>query len=151
LEHLVTGPGIMRRAAELGLEIASPAALFADDADGPLVAMRRHVEQALVVVLTAAVVSYEPETIVLGGRIGRSMAAHLGELGDALRQIVPSSPPVVLAQLDDLSGALGAVVAALHRVYLGLGLSQRDLVRVPHPRELGLVVSDDTPAAPLAR
>jgi predicted NBD/HSP70 family sugar kinase len=141
LEHLVTGPGIMRRAAELGMEISSPAALFADDADGQLVAMRHHVEQALLVVLTAAVVSYEPETIVLGGRIARALGGHLEELGEALRQIVPSAPPVVPAQLDDLSGALGAVVAALHRVYLGLGLSEQDLVRVPPPRDLGLVAA----------
>lgn len=146
LEHLVTGPGIMRRAAELGLDIASPAALFADDADGQLVAMRRHVEQALLVVLTAAVVSYEPETIVLGGRIARALEAHLQGLGEALRRIVPSAPPVVPAQLDDLSGALGAVVAALHRVYLGLGLGEQDLVRVPRTRDLGIAVSDG-PAA----
>jgi predicted NBD/HSP70 family sugar kinase len=148
LEHLVTGPGIMRRAAELGVEISSPAALFADDADGQLVAMRRHVEQALLVVLTAAVVSYEPEMIVLGGRIGRSLAARLEELGDALRQTVPSAPLVVPAQLNDLSGALGAVVAALHRLYLGLGLSDHDLVRVPRPRDLGLVSSAADPASP---
>jgi predicted NBD/HSP70 family sugar kinase len=146
LEHLVTGPGIMRRAAELGIEISSPAALFADDADGQLVAMRRHVEQALLIVLTAAVVSYEPDTIVLGGRIGRSLAARLEDLGDALRQTVPSAPPVVPAQLNDLSGALGAVVAALHRLYLGLGLGQQDLVRVPRPRDLGLVGSATEPA-----
>jgi predicted NBD/HSP70 family sugar kinase len=143
LEHLVTGPGIMRRAAELGLDISSPAALFQDDADGPLIAMRRHVEQALLVVLTAAVVSYEPDTIVLGGRIARSMTPQLAELGEALLRIVPSGPPVVPAQLNDLSGALGAVVAALHRVYLSLGLNEQDLVRVPRPRDLGLAVSDE--------
>ena len=146
LEHLVTGPGIMRRAAELGLDISSPAALFAADADGQLVAMRRHVEQALLIVLTAAVVSYEPDTIVLGGRIGRSLNAQLEELSEALRRIVPSAPPIVPAQLNDLSGALGAVVAALHRVYLGLGLGQQDLVRVPRPRDLGLAISDESPA-----
>jgi predicted NBD/HSP70 family sugar kinase len=148
LEHLVTGPGIMRRAAELGVQISSPAALFAEDADGQLVAMRRHVEQALLVVLTAAVVSYEPETIVLGGRIARALGTHLEELGEALRHIVPSAPLVVPAQLDDLSGALGAVVAALHRVYLGLGLSQQDLVRVPPPRDLGFALSDDGSTPP---
>jgi predicted NBD/HSP70 family sugar kinase len=141
LEHLVTGPGIMRRAAELGLAIDSPAALFADDAAPQLVAMRRHVEQAMLVVLTAAVVSYEPDTIVLGGGIARSLAPGLEQLGDALRQIVRSAPPVVHAQLHDLSGALGAMVAALHRVYLGLGLAEEDLVRVPSPRDLGLVAT----------
>jgi predicted NBD/HSP70 family sugar kinase len=150
LEHLVTGPGIMRRAAELGLDIASPAALFHDDADGQLIAMRRHVEQALLVVLTAAVVSYEPDIIVLGGRIARSMTPHLMELGEALRRIVPSGPPVVPAQLNDLSGALGAVVAALHRVYLGLGLSEQDLVRVPRSRDLGLAISEE-PATQMHR
>ncbi|WP_104525429.1 ROK family transcriptional regulator [Blastococcus atacamensis] len=142
LEHLVTGSGIMRRAAELGMDIASPAALFAEDADGQLVAMRRHVEHALLVVLTAAVVSYEPDMIVLGGRIGRSLTPHLPELRENLRRIVPSAPPVVPAQLSDLSGALGAAVAALHRVYLGLGLADHDLVGVPSPRALGSAVGD---------
>lgn len=147
LEHLVTGPGIMRRAAELGLDIPSPAALFLDDADGQLIAMRRHVEQALLVVLTAAVVSYEPDMIVLGGRIARSMTRRLAGLGEELRRIVPSAPPVVPAELNDLSGALGAVVAALHRVYLSLGVSEQDLVRVPRPRDLGLAPADEPAAA----
>ena len=58
------------------------------------------------------------------------------------RDTTSPAPPVVRAQLNDLSGALGAVVAALHRVYLGLGLGQQDLVRVPRPRDLGFAVSD---------
>lgn len=137
LEHLVTGPGIMRRAAELGRELTSPTELFAADADDQLVAMRRHVEQAMLIALTAAVVSYEPEIIVLGGGVARSLTPRLEGLGEALRRITPAAPPLVPAQLHDLSGALGAVVAALHRVYLDLGLGQHDLVRVPRPRDLG--------------
>jgi predicted NBD/HSP70 family sugar kinase len=146
LEHMVTGPGIMRRAAELGLDLSSPAALFREDADAPVVAMRLHVEQALLIVLTAAVVSYEPDIIVIGGGIAQSLAPSIDRLGTAVGQILRSAPPVVAAQLDDLSGALGAAVAALHRIYRELGVAEEDLTRIPNP---GVPDSSSAAAPPL--
>ncbi len=46
LEHLVTGFGIMRRAAELGIELSSPADLFGP-LSGTLADLRRQFEHGL--------------------------------------------------------------------------------------------------------
>lgn len=146
LEHMVTGPGILRRAAEHGLDLLSPADLFSADAAPRVQAMRAQVEQALVLVLTAAVVSYEPDVIVLGGGIAHSLGSSVGRLATAVHGILRSAPPVVLAELGDLSGALGAAVAALHRIYAGFGVAPTDLRRIPHPRVFEasrLVEADD--------
>jgi predicted NBD/HSP70 family sugar kinase len=134
LEQLVTGRGITRRAAELGHPVSSPAEIFATDAAPQLVALRRHLEQALLVVLTTAVVSYEPDVVVIGGGIAGSLAPGLPQLTAELTRVVGCAPPVVIAELQDMSGAFGAVVAALHGVYVELGLAPEDLTRVPRRR-----------------
>jgi predicted NBD/HSP70 family sugar kinase len=98
LEQLISGPGILHRTRELGLRFDNPADVFRS-ADPRLAPVKQQVQQALLVVLTAAVVAYEPE-------------------------------------LGDLSGALGAVVAALHTAYRRLGLADLDLTEVPRPDAL---------------
>ncbi|SDZ00037.1 Sugar kinase of the NBD/HSP70 family, may contain an N-terminal HTH domain [Micromonospora pattaloongensis] len=129
LEQLISGPGILSRSRELGLHFDNPADVFRST-DPRLVAVRQHVEQALLIVLTAAVVAYEPEVIVLGGGISHALEPE--RLGARLRDILPAAPGVQSAELGDLSGALGAVVAALHTAYGRLGLADSDLAHVPH-------------------
>jgi predicted NBD/HSP70 family sugar kinase len=131
LEQLISGPGILSRTRELGLGFDNPADVFRST-DPRLASVKQQVEQALLVVLTAAVVAYEPEVIVLGGGISHALEPELGRLGSRLREIVAAAPAVQSAQLGDLSGALGAVVAALHTVYRRLGLADLDLAQVPH-------------------
>ncbi|MFJ6151386.1 ROK family transcriptional regulator [Micromonospora profundi] len=131
LEQIITGPGILARARDLGLPFDNAADVF-HSTDPRLVPVKQYVEQALLIILTAAVVAYEPEVIVLGGGISHALTPDLGRLGSRLREIVPSAPAVVQsAELGDLSGALGAVVAALHNAYGRLGLAEADLAHVP--------------------
>lgn len=133
LEQLISGPGILNRTRELGLHLDNPADVFRST-DPRLIAVKQHVEQALLIILTAAVVAYEPEVIVLGG--GISHALEPDRLGSRLREILPAAPCIQSAELGDLSGALGAVVAALHTAYGRLGLADVDLAHVPHPDAL---------------
>jgi predicted NBD/HSP70 family sugar kinase len=135
LEQLISGPGILHRTRELGLRFDNPADVFRS-ADPRLAPVKQQVQQALLVVLTAAVVAYEPEVIVLGGGISHALEPDLGQLGSRLREIMPAAPPVHSAELGDLSGALGAVVAALHTAYRRLGLADLDLTEVPRPDAL---------------
>ncbi|WP_280175088.1 ROK family transcriptional regulator [Micromonospora cremea] len=131
LEQIITGPGILARARDLGLPFDNPADVF-HSKDSRLVPVKQYVEQALLIILTAAVVAYEPEVIVLGGGISHALKPDLGRLGGRLREIVPAAAAVVhSAELGDLSGALGAVVAALHTAYGRLGLAELDLAHVP--------------------
>jgi predicted NBD/HSP70 family sugar kinase len=131
LENLVTGPGIVRRAAEAGVKLYEPAELFAPDATPAVDALRGQFDQALHIVLTAITVSCEPEIIVLGGGIAKSLASSLSRYEDALRQNLRSSPRLVLSELGDMSGAIGASVAGLHRAYLELGVAPDALSSLP--------------------
>lgn len=132
LEHLVTGGGILRRAAEAGIELSEPHELFAEDAGPALQALRAHFDQALLIVLTATTVSCDPQTIVLGGGIANSLASTLDRYQLALEQNLRVSPTLAPAELGDFSGSVGAVVAALHGVYEGLGVHEDTFVRLPH-------------------
>jgi len=143
LEHMVTGTGITRRAAEAGIELRSPADLFADDVDGALLALRGHFDHALLIVLTAIAVSCEPETIVLGGGIAKSLTGNLDRYQLALEQNLRMSPRLVPAQLGDFSGAVGALVASMHVAYRALGVDESALALLPTSQTLTIERIDD--------
>jgi predicted NBD/HSP70 family sugar kinase len=135
LEHMVTGPGIMLRASELGISLESPADLFISTSDESIIMLRRQFEQALLVAITAAVVSADPEIVVLGGGIAASLHGTLGFLKRSLAQNLRTSPELAIAQLGDLPGALGAGVQGLHHVYAQYGIPPHELARIPNPRQ----------------
>ncbi|GAA1055084.1 sugar kinase [Agromyces luteolus] len=131
LELMVTGPGIMRLAAEAGVRLGSPADLFATDASEPVRALRAHFDQAMLIVLTAATVSCEPEVIVLGGGIAKSLARDLGRYETVLEHHLGTAPRLTASELGDFAGATGAVVAALHEVYRSMGIDERAFGDLP--------------------
>jgi predicted NBD/HSP70 family sugar kinase len=131
LEHGLTGTSIMLRAAEVGIRLDSPADIFAADASPPLVALRHHYEQSLIVAITAAVVAADPELVVLGGGIAPSLTGSIATITEALTDNLGRSPRIVLAKLEEFSGAYGAAVHALHRVYVDLGVQEGELSRLP--------------------
>jgi glucokinase len=131
LEHMVTGGGILRRAAEAGIELEAPARLFDADASPAVHALRAHFDQALLIVLTATTVACDPETIVLGGGIANSLVSTLDRYQSALEQTLRASPTLAPAELGAFSGSVGAVVAALHSVYAGLGVEDETIVTLP--------------------
>jgi hypothetical protein len=131
LELMVTGPGIMRLAAESGVHLDSPADLFAPGASDPVRSLRAHFDQALLIVLTAATVSCEPEVIVLCGGIAKSLTADLARYEAVLAHHLGTAPRLTASELGDFAGATGAVVAALHEVYRGLGVDDRAFGDLP--------------------
>lgn len=131
VEHMVTGPGIIRRAAELGVHLENPDGLFASSPGPALAQLRAQFDQGLLIVLTALTVSCDPEMIVLGGGISKSLASSLSRYEDALRQNLNFSPKLVLPALGDISGAVGAAVSALHRVYPEFGIGTDALASLP--------------------
>ncbi len=136
LEHMVTGPGILQQAAEAGLPLGTPAELFVENATGHLHALRAQFDHALMIVLTAISVSCEPETIVLGGGIAKSLTTSLGRYQASLERNLHISPALVPAVLGDFSGAVGAVVESLHALYAGLGIEQQFLAELPASQTL---------------
>lgn len=136
LENMVTGPGILQQAAEAGLPLDTPADLFVENATGHLHALRAQFDHALMIVLTAISVSCEPETIVLGGGIAKSLTTSLGQYRAALERNLSISPALVPTLLGDFSGAVGAVVASLHALYTDLGIEQQFLAELPASQTL---------------
>lgn len=135
VEQLVTGPGIMRRALDRGCELSEPAELFSAAPTIATTALRAEFDHALLVVLTAITVSCESEIIVLGGGIARSLTPDLERYEGALRANLQFSPQLVHPQLGEMSGAIGAAVASLHRAYLELGVPPADLTDLPSAPE----------------
>lgn len=113
LEHLVTGPGVLRRAREAGQPLASPADLFADPATPAILSLREQYYQALLAALTAAVITCDPDIIILGGRLGIALGSSIGYLHGELEARLGSAPQIGIASLGNLAGARGAVAAAL--------------------------------------
>lgn len=131
LELMVTGPGLTRLAAESGIAITSPAEIFAADAPQPLRSLRAHFDQALLIVLTAATVSCEPEVIVLGGGVSASLVDDLPRYETMLTHHLGLAPRLVFSALGEYAGAHGAAVAALHERYLTLGVHESELATLP--------------------
>lgn len=133
LESFTTGPGLMARAAAAGVPLESPAGLFGagEEAATPTTELRADFDRALVTVLTAIAVSSEPETIVLGGGIAKSLVGDLGRYQERLEQTIRIAPTLTSAELGDFSGAAGGVVSALHAVYLTLGVEPAALSALP--------------------
>lgn len=131
LEHMLTGPGILRRAAEAGVKLSDPAELFAAKDGNGKEFLRSHFDHALVIALTAITVSCEPKTIVLGGGIAKSLTSSLERYRASLLSNLRMAPQLLPALLGDYSGAVGAVVAGLHTVYKGLGINEQQLAGLP--------------------
>jgi glucokinase len=131
LEHMVTGLGIMRRAAEAGVSLAAPAELF-ERTDSPQLAyLRAQFDQAMLIVLAAVTVSCDPQCIVIGGGVGRSLAPHIEGYRDSLRATLRVAPAIIPAALGDYSGAAGAVAEGLQASYLDLGVQAEHLTDLP--------------------
>jgi glucokinase len=138
LEHMVTGPGILRGAAEANVSIGSPADLFDSNGSPAIRALRSQFDQALLIVLTAITVSCEPVTIVVGGGISKSLEGALPGYEDSLRRMLRHAPKLVTAGLGDFSGTVGACVASLHAAYRSIGVESDALTELPASPTLDL-------------
>lgn len=122
VETYVAGPGLARMAFDLTWRTWSPEALAAartQDADAARVwAIWLEMTAGLLLSLVLAV---DPDVIILGGGLSR-VPGVAEDLGAALRRTQISgfgTPPIVLAEGGDASGARGAALAAVQEVSNG--------------------------------
>ncbi len=142
LEHMVTGPGILRRAREAGVDLADPADLFLLDPPPQVAHLRAQFDQAMLIVLTAATVSCEPQLIILGGRVGQALIADTDRYRQGLLATLRVAPEISGATLGDFSGAAGAVVDGLQRAYHELGVAADSLGDLPAAGALSLTATE---------
>ncbi|MFI1385130.1 ROK family transcriptional regulator [Embleya sp. NPDC020886] len=113
VEELVGAEGLMRAARDAGIEVVTAADLFVDSSPAARAVIDRF-ERALGVALIAVTIAYEPELVVLGGRVSASIdAAMTTRLRERVRRRLPACPELVHSELADLAGALGAVSRGL--------------------------------------
>jgi predicted NBD/HSP70 family sugar kinase len=113
VEDLVGGEGLVRAARAAGVAAETAADLFVDPSPAARAVVERF-ERALGVALIAVTIAYEPDLVVLGGRVSASVdAAMLGRLRERVRRRLPACPELAHSELADLAGALGAVSRAL--------------------------------------
>ena len=138
LEDSTTGPGIMRRAADSGVDIDSPADIFSIHATPAEQVLRAEFDMALVTTLAAIAVACEPEIVVLGGGIMKSLPVDLSYYQNQLENVLRLAPSLVHAELGDFSGAAGGVVSALRMAYEHLGIPVSALSELPRSENLTL-------------
>ena len=86
----------------------------------------------IVPISTSSTSSRSPTIRSLSSRtLGCVPFGSIASLGAQLRSNVRVAPAIEIAVLGDLSGALGASVDALHRVYTDLGVPDSSLSRIP--------------------
>jgi predicted NBD/HSP70 family sugar kinase len=141
-EQAVAGPGLLRLALELGIEAATPADLLALPETLALTRLRRFVESAYTVALSAAICSFEPDVIVLGGGLAAAMESWLPNIRERLEARLPSVPPIVLSALGDMAGTYGALAVGLERAYGRLGLHLDGLTGVFAVERLAALVAE---------
>jgi predicted NBD/HSP70 family sugar kinase len=128
VQDLIGGDALVARARHVGFELDSPAEIFSPEAPEPLATLRQSVLQTLVTLLSATMLAYEPDVIVLGGGVSPSLAPWLGELRDRISSASAAATVLTLSSLGDLAGALGAVVDAWSAACSAIGLP-RDGIR----------------------
>jgi predicted NBD/HSP70 family sugar kinase len=137
VEELLSGTGLLRRARTLGVRVGDVAEIFAPGAPALLGPLREQFDRALLLILAAATAAYEPEAVLIGGGLSPVVAERLGSTERRLRELMPRAPELRLAELGDLSGALGALAAACLTAYQGLGISDDDAASLPSAAALG--------------
>jgi predicted NBD/HSP70 family sugar kinase len=135
VEDMLSGTGLLRQARALRVPVRDAAELFSTDASGGadlLEPMLERFDRALVLVLTAAAVAYDPAAIILGGGLSPAVAKRLDMARQRLAELLPDpQPDLRLASLGDLSGTLGALAVAYQTAYRALGITVSDAAGLP--------------------
>nr|WSY52247.1 ROK family transcriptional regulator [Streptomyces sp. NBC_00886] len=116
LEDAVSADGVVRSAHELGMTGPLSAREVFDAARAGVPAAEAAVlRESQLLAYAVAVVSavLDPDTVVLGGGVGRSADLILGPLEQTLRRISPVRPRLVQSRLGEEAVLLGAVATAL--------------------------------------
>ncbi|XVQ09612.1 ROK family transcriptional regulator [Spirillospora sp. CA-255316] len=123
LEEMLSAPGIVTLGRELQTGDEDPARILRGKSSQHS-AVRERVTYAVQVACSMAWAAYEPDLIVLGGRVAPSLAPLLPEVQTRLDRALTLAPRVCVSTLSDYAGALGAIAIALETAYRLLGAAE---------------------------
>lgn len=116
-ETFASAAGLMRMAAEAGLDASDPAAVFAHPDAPPIV---ERFADALVAVVVTAIHAYQPDLVVLGGGLMGAadcfMPRVTAEVERRAWTTADRAVRVVVSTLGDRIGVLGAAAVALNHL-----------------------------------
>jgi predicted NBD/HSP70 family sugar kinase len=131
VEDLLSGAGLLRQARALRAPVNDAADVFTPAVANLLDPVLERFDRALVLVLSAATVAYDPDAIILGGGLSPAVIRRLDVTRGKLASLVPVPPDLRLAELGDLSGTFGALAVACQTAYTTLGMSESDAAGLP--------------------
>lgn len=132
LEAYASGSGIIRRANELGLitnidgtrsfEKTKPVFAAAKEGYEPAVTAVAEAVEALGIGIANLINTFDPGCVIIGGGVMFGILDHWGDLEHAVADNVTDSlagkTPVLPAELGNMAGMVGAVIAAAGRLEL---------------------------------
>ncbi len=124
LESFISGSGMVARARRMGSDVRDAAQIFEQEEPRTVL---DDAAVALMTLVTALNVAYEPEVVVLGGGVASPLIPRLRGLAGVLEELTPQPPKIVLSALGDPAGAVGSLMAALHTHYRALDVHMPDL------------------------
>jgi predicted NBD/HSP70 family sugar kinase len=114
LEEVLSGPALARRHAELGGAGSSRDAFAeADAGEEPGKTVIAEMVEHLAWLICSLATLLDPATVVLGGGVGGRCHSRLADIMTATQRMSPIVPTVVVSELGEDAGLLGAVCTAL--------------------------------------
>ncbi|MFF6804528.1 ROK family protein [Streptomyces sp. NPDC012616] len=113
LRRLLSVDGILDTAAEQGVALADFTDLFDSAPEGPLGTLRRGFVHGLTLATSVATLAYDPQVIVVQGRLQPLVEQVLPELRERLSHVLPAVPELRPSALGGFAGATGAAFVAV--------------------------------------
>ncbi|WP_040587620.1 ROK family protein [Sciscionella marina] len=144
VERLVSAEGLIESSRETRYPVTTAEGLFRSRKYAHRPVLERF-ERALGFVLTAVTMAYEPELVVLGGRVSESIGADMRERIRARAQDgLPECPRLVAPELGDRAGAIGAVARALAVLHTRFGVETDTALALGTTLDIGLLLNNTT-------
>jgi predicted NBD/HSP70 family sugar kinase len=116
LESVISGTGIAEAARRAGLRDVRPKSILDAVPRGRRGAIQARVLDALFTLVVSLGVAYEPSVIVVGGGVSASLQRMLPTLQERAAAVLAPCPRLVMSELGDPGGAIGATAGALQVV-----------------------------------
>lgn len=131
VERSITWANIQKELNSIDSKPVTPDLFFGTKSPNKFSEVRTHFSNALFLVSAAIVASTEPEVLVIGGGIAPFLGNEIPSLQELINDSFGYSPKIVISELGQYSGAIGAAIDALQRYFESLGISENTASELP--------------------
>lgn len=123
VEKSITWANIQNELLSIGVKSVSPEQFFSTKSSSSFSEARDQFSNALFLVSAAIIASTEPEVLVIGGGVAPLLSNEIPILQESIFESFGYSPKIVISELGQYSGAIGAAIDGLQRYFESLGIS----------------------------